>query len=93
VEHGVAGTLAGLALLLFPGLTWVAALAPWIGWLRGLVLAIVVGMTLTPAALFALDLLFGVPIHLGTIAAGAAALGMMGIVAWARPRVLAALDA
>lgn len=79
MEHGLAGGLAGLALFLFPGLAWTLALAPGLGWPRALALSLVAAFTVAPAALFALNLLFDVPIRLATIAFLCVALGMAGI--------------
>lgn len=77
----VAAPVLGLAVLLFPGYAWVAALAPRLPAAKAVPLGIVVALTVTPGAMFALNVLFSVPIRVGTLAYLAVALGMMGLAA------------
>lgn len=79
VEHGLAETLAGLALFLFPGVAWSLALAPGLPRPLAVALAPVLAFTLGPLALFVLNLFFGAPLRPAPMAFFAAALGLAGL--------------
>jgi predicted membrane-bound spermidine synthase len=79
MEPGLAGSLGGLALFLFPGAAWALALAPRLGWAKGAGLATVLAFTVAPGALFLLNVLFDAPLRLDTAVFLSVALGMAGI--------------
>ena len=92
MEHGLAESLAGLALFLFPGAAWTLALAPRLGWRAAAPVGVVVAFTAAPAALFLLNLLFDAPLRLATMAPLAVAVGMAGVAARLAAPVAARLE-
>lgn len=77
----VAQMLLGGALFWAPGLTWAWAFLPEAPWSQRLPLSIVLAFTLTPAAMFLLNLVLGVPIRLATTAFLAVTLALLGLLA------------
>jgi hypothetical protein len=87
-DPSLARVAAGFAMFVFPGAAWAWALAPRLGWARAAPLALVLAFTLLPALLFALDLLFEVPIDLATMMLFATALGLAGVAVGIQPAVM-----
>lgn len=85
LEHGVGGFAYGLALFLFPGATWAFALGRGLDLPKRIALSVVLSFTLAPMAMFVLNLIFGVPIRLSTIAFLSSALGMVGLAVLVAP--------
>lgn len=79
LAYGVWGMLLGLALFLFPGMAWSWAFAPGLPRLARVALGLVLAFTVAPALMFALNLMFDVPIRLDTIAFVSLALGLVGV--------------
>ena len=79
LEHGWGGLFAGLLVFLFPGFAWAFALGRDLDLPRRVGLGVVLSFTLAPALTFAANLLFGLPIRLGTIVMVSVAVGVAGV--------------
>ncbi|MCA1813874.1 MAG: hypothetical protein LC624_07980 [Halobacteriales archaeon] len=87
MDLGLAAPLLGLALFLFPGVAWARVVAPDLGLGGSAGLSVVLAFTLAPAALFALNTVFAVPVRPDVSALLAAGFGMAGLAAGLRPFV------
>lgn len=94
MDLGAVGSgLLGLAVLLFPGYAWVRALAPGLPAAKAVPLGVVIALTLTPMAVFGLNVLFQAPIRVDTVALLGMALGLAGVGVRASGRVFALVEA
>lgn len=79
--------LVGGALFWFPGLAWSWALIGDLGPSRWVPLSIVLAFTVQPFTMLLANLLFGLPVQLGTTATLSAALGLAGLAVGMREQV------
>lgn len=77
--------LVGLVIFLAPGFAWTWALRHSVGWLRSIPAAVVLGFTLEPFLMLALNLVFGVRVTLASgvylavaVSLGGVAFGLTG---------------
>lgn len=78
--------LVGLALFFAPGAAWASVFGRALGWPARVALAVLLSFTLVPAAMFVLDVLFGVPVTRAAFAWLAVGFSLAGALAWWRRR-------
>lgn len=86
-------TVAGLLLFLFPGIAWTRVLAPALSWTSSVLVGVIAAFTIAPLMLFALHVLFSVPLAIGPMAFLCLALGLSAVALRAGPWVAARLPA
>lgn len=87
-DESVARAVVGGALFLFPGLAWSLALLPRAPLATTLAAGVLLAFVVAPLALFVLNIFFGLPMRLSTMAFLAVALGMVAVAWRAYDRVL-----
>lgn len=73
--------VVGAAVLWFPGLAWSWALLPGLGWVRKLVVSVVVAVTVQPGLMFFLNVFLGVPVTAVNVTLLSLGLGSLGLAA------------
>lgn len=82
--------LVGLALFFAPGAAWAAFFGRALGGPARVALAVLLSFTIVPAAMFVLDVLFGVPVTRASFAMLALVFALAGALAWWRRHSAAA---